>query len=529
MQQFLDTWRALDTNKKLVVGGATLAVMLGILLLTRMAATPNMALLYSGLNPSAASEVISELEAEAVPYEVRGGSIFVDTTARDRLRLTLASAGVPANSGDGYELLDNLSGFGTTSQMFDAAYLRAKEGELGRTIVANPKISSARVHIAASDRSPFRERAAPTASVSLRGDGGAIPDATADAIRFLVASAVAGMEPADVSIINADLGVVMAQAGEAGPTHMALEHGARLKQNVERLIMARTGIGRAVVEVNVDTLTEEELLVERKVDPDSRVAISTNTQESSSTSKNQSAGATTVASNLPEGDTGGGGGSSGQDTESSEIVNYEVSETTRELRRKAGSIKRITVAVLVDGTRKVDDSGTEVWEPRSDAELASLEELVKSAVGFDEARGDSVILRSMDLIPDSALVDTPENGWVSSRPLDIISLAKIGIAGAVVLALGLFVVRPILTAQPPLLEEPSLLQAPDAAAALDGEIDGQLPALAMSTALPGSAAAQLAPPPVDPVERLKSLIDERQDETVEVLKSWIESPEEAVE
>lgn len=533
MQQFLEIWRTLDTRRRVVVGGSTILVVLGVLFLTRMASTPNMDLLYSGLSPAAAGEVISQLEAEGVPYEVRGGSIFVDEVLRDQLRLTLASSGIPANVGDGYELLDNLSGFGTTSQMFDAAYLRAKEGELGRTIVANPQINSARVHIAQADRSPFRDRTTPTASVSLRGDGTIIPDATADAIRYLVASAVAGMEPADVSIINADLGVVMAQAGEAGPTHMALEHGARLKQNVERLIVARTGIGGAVVEVNVDTLTEEELLVERKVDPDSRVAISTNTQETSSSSRNQGGGAVTVASNLPEGDTEGGGESSDKNTDSREIVNYEVSETTRELRRMAGSIKRITVAVLVDGTRRVDDTGTEIWEPRSDAELAALEELVKSAVGFDEARGDSVTLRSMDLIPDPALAESSENGWVTSRPLDIMSLAKIGIAAAVVLVLGLFVVRPILTsAVPPLLPEADMLRAPNSGASLDGEISGAEPFFPTSAVAlqqdPSLKRGQLEGPQ-DPVERLKSLIDERQEETVEVLKSWIETPEEVVE
>lgn len=536
VQQFQELWGALDARKRVVVVGSTLLVMMGVLFLTRMAATPNMSLLYSGLAPNAAGEIIAQLEAKDVPFEVKGGAIFVPEASRDQLRLTLAGEGLPANSGDGYELLDKLSGFGTTSQMFDAAYLRAKEGELARTIVANPQISAARVHIAESSQSPFRRTLRPTASVSLRGDGGSISNASADAIRFLVASAVSGLQPEDVSIINADLGAVMAQSGEDTPSRTALEHGERLKQNVERLVLARTGSGGAVVEVNVETLTDAERITERKVDPDSRVAISTNTQETSSSSRNQGGGNVTVASNLPEGEGQGTSERSDQNSDTREIVNYEVSETTREVHRVAGSIKRVTAAVLVDGTRRVDETGAEIWEPRDEKELAALEELVKSAIGYDEARGDSVTLRSMDLAPAPTLVETPENGWVSSRPLDVVGLTKIGVAAVVVLALGIFVLRPILvaakTGNAELNELPptDLLAAPKPVPALEDRSAAeraQRNDLAISEqASRPSGGALTAPEQIsDPVERLKSLIDERQEETVEVLKSWIEAPE----
>ncbi|SHF32504.1 flagellar M-ring protein FliF [Litoreibacter ascidiaceicola] len=537
MQQFQQLWDALDTRKRVIVIGTTVLVMLGVLFLTRMAATPNMGLLYSGLAPNAAGEVIAQLEAQGVPFEVKGGAIYVEDAQRDQLRLTLAGEGLPANSGDGYELLDELSGFGTTSQMFDAAYLRAKEGELARTIVANPQISAARVHIAQASQSPFRRSVQPTASVSIRGDGGQIPNATADAIRFLVASAVAGLQPDDVSIINADLGVIMTSSGKDTPARSALAHGERLKQNVERLILARTGIGGAVVEVNVDTLTDAETIVERKLDPESRVAISTNTQETSSSSRNQGGGAVTVASNLPEGNGQGGNEQSGQNSETREIVNYEISETTREIRRIAGSIKRVTVAVLVDGTKRIDEGGVEVWEPRSDEELLALDALVKSAIGFDETRGDSVTLRSMDLTPDPTLIETPENGWVTSRPLDVMALTRIAAAAFVVLALGLFVLRPILvaakSAERPLNELPSpdLISGPTQVPALPAAIGkeqtqrGQADSIPKGLPVVGSNSLNAPVQPEDPVERLKALIDERQDETVEVLKSWIEAPE----
>ncbi|MBP6737991.1 MAG: flagellar M-ring protein FliF, partial [Rhodobacteraceae bacterium] len=162
VQNLLAIWNGLDAKRRGIVAGATVAVFVAVLLLSRMATTPGMALLYSGLEGAAAGEVIAALEQRAVPHEVRGSSIWVDDSQRDSLRMVLAAEGLPANSGTGYELLDGLSGFGTTSQMFDAAYWRAKEGELARTVLANPQIRAARVHIGQGSNQPFQTGAAPT-------------------------------------------------------------------------------------------------------------------------------------------------------------------------------------------------------------------------------------------------------------------------------------------------------------------------------------------------------------------------------
>jgi flagellar M-ring protein FliF len=113
---------------------SVVAIVAAVFGISRMASAPSMALLYSGLDPAAAGEVVSALEAEGVAFEVRDAAILVDSSQRDRLRMDLAARGLPAGGPAGYELLDNLTGFGTTSQMFDAAYWRAKEGELARTI-----------------------------------------------------------------------------------------------------------------------------------------------------------------------------------------------------------------------------------------------------------------------------------------------------------------------------------------------------------------------------------------------------------
>ncbi len=528
MQQFLTIWNALETKKRVIVLAATAAMFAGVLSLGRLASQPDLSLLYSGLSLNAAGEVVAALEAQDVAYDVRGNAIFVDNTKRDELRLTLASEGLPANGSDGYELLDTLSGFGTTSQMFDIAFLRAKEGELARTILANPQIKAARVHIAPSDQSPFRQQTPTKASVSLRAGGSSIPPASAEAIRYLVASAVAGLSPEDVSVIDADNGLVINGQDPSGLSQMA-ERAEVLKRNVERLMLARVGAGNAIVEVNVETQSDEELIREQRFDPDSRVAISTETQETAASSDSRGGGGVTVASNLPEGEGAGDQQSSDQNNDTREIINYEVSETTRELRRGPGAIKKISVAVLVNGLSSVDDAGAEAWAPRPDEELQTLEALVKSAIGFDAERGDEVTIRSMALEAVAQPVAADAPGWVSSSPFEIMSLAKLAITGLVVLILGLFVIRPILTA-PAQLTAPAptgLLPDPALGNVISGEVQQVSADNVVQPGIP--ALPTVAASNEDPVERLKSLIQERQDETIEVLKNWIEDTGEAIE
>lgn len=534
VQSLAQKWASLGLNQRITLIATIAVTIIGVGFLARSATQPSMSLLYSSLEPSAAGDIVSSLDGQGVVYEVRGNSVYVDSSQRDQLRLTLASQGLPANSTQGYELLDTLSGFGTTSQMFDAAYLRAKEGELARTIVANPNIKAARVHLAQSRTSPFRKSASATASVSIQSNGHAIGKGTANSIRFLVASAVAGLVPEAVSVIDADRGVLLdAETGE-DLDKSAQDRAKALKQNVERLIEARTGLGNAVVEVNVETLSEDETIVERTFDPDGRVIVSTETAEKSSSSRNLGGAGVTVASNLPTGD--GANGSqeaSAQDSDTREIVNYEISETQREVRRAAGSIKRISVAVLVDGVRGVDDTGTESWKPRSEEELRSLEALIKSAVGYDAQRGDEVTIRSMDLAVGESVDVTSEDGWATGRSLDYFGLVKTAVAGMVVLGLGLFVVRPIMlaggNATPPIE-----LDGTQAVSPLTGEITSPSE-LAQEQALvsnnsPADEMAQAGMPSVgassDPVARLKALIEERQEETIAVLKNWIEEPNE---
>ena len=543
MQQLFNVWTGLDARRRVIVSLATVAMFAAVLSLARMASAPSLSLLYAGLESGPAGEVVSALEQRGVAYDVRGGSIFVDAARRDELRMTLASEGLPANSARGYELLDGLSGFGTTSQMFDAAYWRAKEGELARTILTHPAITSARVHIAKTGNNPFQRDVKPSASVSISAGSGGLSVKHVRGLKFLVASAVPGLSPEDVSIIDSEGGLI--GMAEEAPSSASDDRTEAIRQRVTRLLEARVGPGNAVVEVSVDTVTQTESVRERVIDPSSRVAISTDTEEVSNESSDQGGGDVTVASNLPDGDGAAGDSSSSQVSETRERVNYEVSQTEREITVAPGAIKRVTVAVLVNGTTTNDANGAEQFEPRSEEELSALRELVASAVGFDEARGDVITLKTMQFETIEPLGTGPQSSFLSNFAFDPMSLIKSAVLAVVALVLGLFVVRPVLSRGAgesvpqlagPALESSGTGFSPTATGdsfpnALTGEIQMDGADAGLMDFMP-SAESPVGLPALheetqDPVERLRAMISERQEETVEILRSWLEGEEES--
>ncbi len=528
MQQIGTVWASLDRRKQIIVAGAVVLVFLGILGMSRLATAPSMTLLYAGLESGAAGDIVRSLDQRGVSYEIRGGSIYVPGGQRDELRMTLASEGLPANGNRGYELLDSLSGFGTTSQMFDAAYWRAKEGELARTIVGSPHVSQARVHIANGSANPFQRSVAPTASVYLVPSGADVTGDQAKAIRFLVASAVSGLAPENVTVVDSNGAVIGAQ-DNAVAAETADDKSRQLRERVLRLVEARVGAGNAVVEVSVDTVTKTESIRERRFDPKGRVAISTDVEERSDSARNQSADVT-VASNLPDGDGAGGDESNSTATQTRERINYEVSETELEVHTAPGAIKRLTVAVLVNGTRTVDASGAESFAPLPQTELDALEELVASAVGFDADRGDVITLKSLDLPPVDPQGTLVSASMWQSIHLDAMSLIQMAVLAAVSLVLAMFVIRPILMkpATAPALLPASAGDVTEGAPVLTGEIapDGSsdFTPLAAQAEVPALGVA----PSQDPVDRLRAMIGDKQEETVEILRSWLEEGEERV-
>lgn len=415
----------------------------------------------------------------------------------------------------------------------NAAYWRAKEGELARTILAMPQVRAARVHLASAPTRAFQPDVQASASVTLTTTTGQLSESQARAIRHLVASAVTGMRPDDVQIIDTVSGLIGGQDETEFAGTDAAARSAVIKGNVERLLAARVGAGKAVVEVAVELVSEREQITERTFDPTGRVAISSETEEKTGSSS-EPGGDVTVASNLPEGDAAQGSGGQSQSAETRERVNYEVSETQREVVKNPGAIRRLTVAVMVDGEATIAADGSRTWAPRAEEELAALRELVASAVGLDEERGDVLTLKSLEF--QAIAVEGTEAASRLFPPvgtLDVMTIIQTAVLALVAVVLGLFVVRPILTSASATLA----LSAPDAplalpgagygGQALTGEVQSGFSSASLG-AIPayGDAVDPDAEPDNDPASRLRRLIEKRQTESIEILRGWMEHEEE---
>jgi flagellar M-ring protein FliF len=440
-------WLALPLQKRVISIASVLATMAFVFMLASFTMKPKMGLLYSGLDQATAGDVIARLDGLGAKYDVRGNAIYTDIKRRDSLRLELAREGLPKQSILGYELFDDLNSFAMSSEMFDATYWRAKEGELARTILAMPNIKAARVHLGTQKASGFSKAAkANTASVTVSSSSG-LNTEQAKAIQYLTALSIVGLNPDDVAVIDTIRGLVVGP-GLNMPAEMVgdgeIERTAKLKENLLSLLEARVGPGNARVNVSLDLDRIRESMTERTFDPESQVIKSQTTSDVSDSSSGQNA-AVTVASNLPEG-AGAGGNSDSERSETTETVTYEISEIVRSRETLPGAVKRMTIAVLVDEQQTIAEDGTITTTPRSEEELATLRDLVASASGLDEERGDALTVRSLPF-KKPEVTDFVTKPSLMERFVDqyLWSTLQSLILGLVALILGLFVVRPLLS------------------------------------------------------------------------------------
>ena len=517
MGSIISIWSGLDNNRRAMLIGALAVTIAAMGYMTSVARKPEMALLYAGLESDVAGDVVAALERMDTPAKVTGDAIYVAASQRDTVRLALAREGLPAQSQAGYELLDELNGFATTSEMFDAAFWRAKEGELARTILSVPGVRSARVHIGNAKRNAFDAKAdATSAVVTVRMSRGPLGKQQALSIRYLVSLAIAGLTPEKVAVIDAERGVVLRPgdgAPEAEAMNLAGERERALENRLTRLIEARVGDGAARVSVSLELDMEREALSERILDPESRVTTGRESTDITQSATGTS-GAVTIASNLPDGDAGVGRDSSSQRSEARERIDYDFSEVRREREKQPGAVKRVSVAVLVDEARTILEDGAIERTPRPPEEVEALRQLVESAIGFDESRGDVVTIETM------AFQDTPVAGEEAvAAPVGqflerhLITLIKIVIPAIVTLVLGLFVVRPLLAAQGA------------GARAGEAESDGEYAPTPLDFAVVDDVEGQLEGPK-DSLEKLKEIASDKQDETAALLKTWLERGEE---
>lgn len=526
------TLRSLSMRQKAITGAALMATLLVLALIAQQVSRPSLSLLYADLEPQTAGEVIARLDNLGVDYRVQGGAIYADASRRDSLRLELARDGLPRQDMVGYELFDNLNSFAMSSDMFDTAYWRAKEGELARTILAMPNVRAARVHIGqGSGRGLTARRQPATASVTLTSEP-SIDSRRAQAVQYLVALAVPGLQPDDVAVIDTRAGLLAGPGlDDRAATDASGELGraAALKTELLTLLEARVGPGNVRVNVALDVETDSVSTTERRFDPNGRVLRSTTTSDRTDQSDGTT-GAVTVASNLPDGAAGGGNQSS-ERSETTETTRYEISEILTTTESLPGRVTRMSVAVLLDHERQLADDGTVSYVPRSDAELETLRELASAAAGLDTSRGD--VLRV-----DTLAFDRPEPGEMVVPPgagerfLDQHGgrLAQLSILSLLALGLGFLVVRPLLRASRGGVGAPPPDLIGGALEPLSLGNDGGFPAMDLMDGMDaanglgnGAMGGGIGLPAPDPKSEMKDVVGENVDDAAALLASWLDA------
>ena len=520
---------------------ATVAVlMLGFFgFLMMRASAPVMAPLYAGLSLEDSSAIVSELQTGNIPYELRGNgdTILIPRDQITAFRMQLAGQGLPTRGQVGYEIFDSQSTLGATSFVQNVNNLRALEGELARTISSLARIQAARVHLVLPERELFRrERQEPSASivVTTRGE---LDTGEIRAIQHMVASAITGLSPTRISIVDAAGRLLAAGTGEgedgliAGrAAEMALGHENRLRQRLEDMLANVVGPGRARVEVTAEVDMNRSTRTSETFDPESQVVRSTQLREENSSASGPGSQQVSVANELPgasQQTAEGGMGEAASTLE--EVTNYEISRVTETAVNEAGAIKRLSVAVVVDGVYVDNGNGASVYQPRTAEELAQIATLVRSAVGFSQGRGDTVDVINMQFVerPDLAIGSTAPGLFDFSRD-DLMRLAELTVTILIALALIVFIMRPLL--RKALAPEQVPLALPEAAevghnamVGADGELiaDGEDSEAQDGTPAWMANAKSMGESQLQTLRTVGSLVEENPRQAALIVRDWL--------
>jgi flagellar M-ring protein FliF len=531
--------RSLGLTRLLILGVTGVTLLACFAYLVMRAVEPPYTLLYGGLELDDSAQIVSRLEAMRVPFRLQGdgSAILVPGDQALRLRMTLSEDNLPRSGTVGNEIFDQTSALGTTEFLANVNLRRALEGELARTIASLADVRSARVHLVLPRHELFRrDQIEASASITLRMQGGRrLSRRQVQAVEHLVAAAVPGLVPERIAIVD-DQGTLLAR-GDDGPAGAALPsqadefreaYEARLKQAIEQLLERSLGPGRVEAQVNAELDFDQITTTEETYDPDGQVVRSTQTVEENKQNAEQDKNdSVSVGNNLPNtaAQTPAVGRTSNENSKrTEETVNYEVSHKVRNQTQAGGRVRRLSVAVLVDGKMVPNQAGELVYTPRDAAELAQIEALVRSAIGFEANRGDVVEIKNL---PFSAPPpEAAEPTWPQLTRSDLMRLAELAALALVALMLILLVVRPTLR---------RLLPPAAAVAAAETALASASPARALAPptaapagALGGEAAAALEIQ-MNPEARLRSelikrareVIDEAPDKAVAIIRAWL--------
>ena len=459
MNPIAELIRQLGPVRLAALAATGIAVLGFFIFLSSRLSTGGMALLYGDLDPQDSGQIVQTLQSKNIPYDIKAGGkqIFVPGDQVLQLRVSLAESGLPGGGSVGYEIFDNNQGIGTTNFVQNINLVRALEGELARTIGAMRNVRGARVHLVMPRRELFsREKQEASASVVLQVQGSSrLNNEQVQAIQHLIAAAVPSMDPQKISVLD-DRGQLLARgngdstsaaAGTADEMRVGFEN--RMRQAIIELLERTVGLNRVRAEINAEIDYDRVVENAEIFDPDSQVARSTQTvQENENSSENDDQDTVTVQNNLPETEAtaaGTGTSAASQVSRTEETVNFEITKTIRNRVKESGQIKRLSVAVLVDGKYIANEDGDKVWQPRAADELAQLETLVKSAVGFNEQRGDSVEIVNMQFVKLEPLEFDDGSLFLGISKEEFMQLAEILVLAVVGLLVILLVVRPVLT------------------------------------------------------------------------------------
>ncbi len=446
-------WEQMSNGKRIAAGTLVLFTILASVYLFNMSTSEEYATVLAGLDPKDASTISQKLDEKSIPYELAAGgtAITVPTTRQHEVRLMLAGEGLPTGGTVGFELFDEPK-FGMTDFEQRMNYRRALQGELRRTIVSLKEVNDAHIHLVLPKKGTFREDdQAATASVVLTLAGGtALPRRRTQGIVNLVAAAVEGLTPDNVTVIDQNGKQLSAPSDPMlASTMPALDYKRSVERGVEdrvlQLVEPVVGLGKARVNTtaNIDFAKVEQ--VDELYDPEKTAVRSQHKREEADAEGGQAAaGVPGVRGNQPgaaagqNGAAGGGGASVKEET-----TNYEVNTTRRTTHQPVGEIKSLHVALLVDGTYQPNADGQPEYAPRSEEELRKLEALVKTAIGFDADRGDKVTVSNMAFVPpDGADAAGAATGFALSP--DLWRLIRYGLILALAALILMFVVRPLL-------------------------------------------------------------------------------------
>lgn len=461
MDQLNKLLGTLSVKQRWTILAAVLLVAAAIFGFSRWQQESSFRPLYNSLSPEDASAVIQKLKESATPYRLtnNGATILVPEDKVAELRLEMAGAGVPKNGRIGFEIFDRTN-FGVTDFAEHVNYRRALEGELERSIVSVAEIEQARVHISLPQDSVFAENRQPAkASVLVKiRPGMSLPETAMPAITNLVASAVEGLSPDNVSVLDMRGNLLNRPkrigARDDDTSDAALEYRHKVEQDLaaklDSTLEPLVGAGRFRTAVSAECDMSNGEQSEESFDPTKSVMVSSSKTEDISTNPHPAGGIPGTASNLPDANQKAIAGTS-TTSRKTENINYETAHTVKRVVLPQGAIKRLSISVLLDQDVRFDGTGEHakrILEAPSTERMKVIHDLAAAAVGFDAARGDQLIVESLPFEstlnlepPDSTPV---KNDLKKKTPLDQIKsdpkmIIEIGAAFVVLLGGGFFV------------------------------------------------------------------------------------------